>query len=377
MFFISLDLSAAFDTIDQDIMSTRFREMYGITGLASDWFKSYLQNRKYCVKIDDAMSDVEDLTYGIPQGSVVGPKCFTLYIQPVQEIIRKHGFLYHMYADDIQVYAEFDPCSQTDVGQTLQRLSNCVKDIQNWMFVNKLKLNQDKTEFIIFASPAHHRKLQHVALHLDDHTTISPSDSIRLLGCVLDKHMSMTDQVTSVSKSVNFHSRNISRIRKFIDKDTCHSVVRSLIISRLDYCNSLYNGMTGKNLDRLQKLQNKSARIIHCKPPSTHITPLLKELHWLPVRERIHHKALTLVYKCLHNLSPNYLTNLLKVRQSNYNTRSSSRTPLHTPRTYKSVGDQAFTAFAPKLWNNLPVNLKECTSISTFKKMLKSHLFKP
>ena len=142
-------------------------------------------------------------------------------------------------------------------------------------------------------------------------------------------------------------------------------------------CNSLYNGMTGKNLDRLQKLQNKSARIIHCKPPSTHITPLLKELHWLPVRERIHHKALTLVYKCLHNLSPNYLTNLLKVRQSNYNTRSSSRTPLHTPRTYKSVGDQAFTAFAPKLWNNLPVNLKECTSISTFKKMLKSHLFKP
>ena len=187
----------------------------------------------------------------------------------------------------------------------------------------------------------------------------------------------MSDQVTNVSKSVNFHSRNISGIRQFIDKDTCHSVVRSLITSRLDYCNSLYNGMTGKNLDRLQKLQNKSARIIHCKPPSTHITPLLKELHWLPVRERIHHKALTLVYKCLHNLSPNYLTNLLKVRQSNYNTRSSSRTPLHTPRTYKSVGDQAFTAFAPKLWNNLPVNLKECTSISTFKKMLKSHLFKP
>ena len=205
------------------------------------------------------------------------------------------------------------------------------------MFVNKLKLNQDKTEFIIFASPAHHRKLQHVALHLDDHTTISPSDSIRLLGCVLDKHMSMTDQVTSVSKSVNFHSRNISRIRKFIDKDTCHSVVRSLITSRLDYCNSLYNGMTGKNLDRLQKLQNKSARIIHCKPPSTHITPLLKELHWLPVRERIHHKALTPVYKCLHNLSPNYLTNLLKVRQSNYNTRSSSRIPLSTPLEHISL----------------------------------------
>ena len=143
---------------------------------------------------------------------------------------------------------------------------DCVRDIQRWMFVNKLKLNQDKTELIIFASPAHHRKLQHVSLQLDDHTTISPSDSIRLLGCVLDKQMSMTDQVTNVSKSVNFHSRNISRIRKFIDKDTCHSVVRFLITSRLDYCNSLYNGVTGKNLDRLQKLQNKAACIVHCKP---------------------------------------------------------------------------------------------------------------
>ena len=256
-------------------------------------------------------------------------------------------------------------------------MSNCFRDIQNWMFVNKLKLNQDKTEFIIFASPAHHRKLQDVSLNLDDHTTISPSDSIRILGCVLDKQMSMTDQVTNVSKSVHFHSRNISRIRKFIDKETCHSVVRSLVTSRLDYCNSLYNGVTGKNLDRLQKLQNKAARVIHCKPPRTHTTPLLKELHWLPVRERIHHKSLTLVYKCLHDLSPNYLSSLLKVRQSNYNTRSSSHTPLHTPRTYKSVGDQAFTSFAPKLWNNLPVKLKECPSISTFKKMLKSHLFKP
>ena len=187
------------------------------------------------------------------------------------------------------------------------------------MFVNKLKLNQDKTEFISFASPAHHRKLQHVSLQLDEHTTISPrpSDSIRLLGCVLDKQMSM-----NVSKSVNFHSRNISRIRKFIDKDTCHSVVRSLITSRLDYCNSLYDGVTGKNLDRLQKLQRKFAnQTITLGPPH------------VPLPTPLEHISL-LVIKLLQ------------------------RSP-------------------PKLWNNLPVNLKECTSISTFKKMLKTHLFKP
>ena len=307
---------------------------------------------------------------------MIGPKCFTLYIQPVQEIIRKHGLQYHMYADDIQVYAEFNPCAPAEVERMLTSLSHCVRDIQNWMFVNKLKLNQDKTEFIMFASPSHHRRLQHITLRLDEHTCISPSDSIRILGCVLDKHVCMTEQVTSVAKSVNYHSRNISRIRKFIDKDTCHSAVQSLVISRLDYCNSLYNGVTGTNLDRLQKLQNKAVRIIHSKPKHTHTTPLLRELHWLPIRERILYKAHTLVYKCLHNLSPTYLSDLLTVRQSTYNTRSSSQAILHTPRMYKSVGDQAFSAFAPKLWNNLPINLKQCTSLNSFKKLLKLHLFK-
>ena len=174
-----------------------------------------------------------------------------------------------MYADDIQLYAEFNPCNPAEVEETLMKLAHCVHDVQNWMFANKLKLNQDKTDFIIFASPAHQRNLRNVSLHLNEHT-ITPSDTVKVLGCVLDKHMSMTDQVTSVSKSVNYHLRNINRIMKFIDEETCHSVVRSLITSRLDYCNSLYNGMTGQNAKRLQKLQNKAARLIKCKQTHTH-----------------------------------------------------------------------------------------------------------
>ena len=98
---------------------------------------------------------------------------FTLYIQPVQEIIRKHGFLYHMYADDIQVYAEFDPCSQTDVGQTLQRLSNCVKDIQNWMFVNKLKLKpgQNRIHNLCISCPSSKASARRIASWWPHHIT--------------------------------------------------------------------------------------------------------------------------------------------------------------------------------------------------------------
>ena len=135
-----------------------------------------------------------------------------------------------MYGDDIQVYAEFDQCSQTDVGQTLQRLSDCVRDIQNWMFANKLKLNhagRNRIHHLCISCPSSKASACLIASWWPHHNipgTISPSDS-RLLGYVLNKQMSMTDQVTNVLKSVNFHSRNISRIRKFIEKDTCHSVV--------------------------------------------------------------------------------------------------------------------------------------------------------
>ena len=375
VFFISLDLSSAFDTIDQDILLQRFQQSFGIAGSALNWFKSYLKQRKYCVRIDDLNSDVEELTYGIPQGSVIGPQCFTLYIRPLKDIIQRHGLHYHLYADDIQIFTEFSPCNSSQVNQTLDRMVNCLTEIKNWMFLNKLKLNEDKTEFAIFASPTHQRHLQDITLRLDDYTSIPPSNSVKILGCVLDKQLNMNDQITSVSKSVNYHLRNIGRIRKYVDKETCHTIVRTLITSRLDYCNSLYNGTFGKNVDRLQKLQNKAARTIYCKPKHTHTSSLINELHWLPIRKRIQFKSLTLTYKCLNNQAPTYLSDLLVPRQSSYNTRSSQHLLLHVPRTYKSVGDRAFSLCAPKLWNNLPHYLQQCQSLNTFKKSLKSHLF--
>ena len=176
----------------------------------------------------------------------------------------------------------------------------------------------------------------------------------KVINAPLDKQLNMNDQITSVSKSVNYHLRNIGRIRKYVDKETCHTIVRTLITSRLDYCNSLDNGTFGKNVDRLQKLQNKAARTIYCEPKHTHTSSLINELHWLPIRKRIQFKSLTSTYKCPNNQAPTYLSDLLVPRQSSYNTRSSRHLLLHVPRTYKSVGDRAFSLCAPKLWNNLP-----------------------
>ena len=185
----------------------------------------------------------------------------------------------------------------------------------------------------------------------------------------------MDDHVTSVCKTVNYHLRNLGRIRKFIDSDTCHTAVRALITSRLDYYNSLLNGVSAKTSNRLQLLQNKAARLLYMKPKRTHTSPLLSDLHWLRITQRIQFKTLVLTYKALHNEAPQYLSDLLHIRCHRYNIRASLRTTLHIPRTNKSDGDRSFAATAPRLWNSLPDHIPAAVTAGQFKRLLKYHLF--
>ena len=208
-----------------------------------------------------------------------------------------------------------------------------------------------------------------------DNTTIQPSMKVRNLGVIFDKYMTMDDHVTSVCKTVNYHLRNLGRIRKFIDIDTCHAAVRALITSRLDYCNSLLNGVSAKTSNRLQLLQNRAARLIYMKPKRTHTSPLLSDLHWLRITQRVQFKTLVLTYKALHNESHQYLSDLLHIRSHRYNTRASLRTTLYIPRTNKTAGDRSFAVTAPRLWNSLPDHIPAAITTGQFKKLLKYHLF--
>ena len=234
-------------------------------------------------------SDNISLKYGLPQGSVICPLGFVFYTHVVGRILRQHNLQYHIYADDIQVYITVDPCIPGDVACATFKLSQCVKDINKWMVHNKLKLNPDKTGFFVMSSPNHAKCLQDLSLHLDD-TVISASSTVRNLGVVFDQNMTLSQHITSLSQSINWQIRNIYRIRRFIDFDTCANIVRSLIISRMDYCNLLLYGIKQKDLNRLQKLQNKCARLIYQQPKSCHITPLLTDLHWLRIEDRIKFK---------------------------------------------------------------------------------------
>ena len=188
--------------------------------------------------------------------------------------------------------------------------------------------------------------------------------------------MTMSAHINNVCRNVTFHLRNISRIRKCIDQNTCHHAVRSLILSRLDYCNGLLSSIPKSQITRLQRLQNWAARLVFEVGRSHSPQPLLHSLHWLPIQKRIIFKLLLYVYKSLNNQAPRYISECLTVYIPSRNLRSSNHNlQLSYPITQNLAGDRTFTVSASKLWNNLPLTIRQSVSTNSFKKALKAQLF--
>lgn len=381
VFLVLLDLSAAFDTVEHTVLVDRMANEIGLRGIALEWFKSYFNGRTTKVCINNTFSDHHRMDYGLPQGSIVGPGSFKIYIIPIGRIIRKHHISYHMYADDIQLFLDFIPSEPTSIQMALSRLSACICEIKLWMTKNMLKLNDSKTEFFIAISSWNKRKLP-PGIHLEIGTeTVKPSETVRNLGVLFDSHLSMSPHVTSLCTSLTYHLRNITRIRRFLDRDTCHHIVRSLILSRLDYANAVLLGTNASNISRLQRLQNWAAKLIFCVKKREHATPYINELHWLTIKNRITFKIMVTVYKCLNGLGPSYLASTLSLyspartglRSSSDITRLTEHRVL--PRTLKSAADRLFSFEAPRQWNSLPMHLRSASSLQVFKKGLKTYLF--
>ena len=372
---VLLDLSAAFDTIDHTTLLNTIQDLYGVEGSALKWFQSYLSSRNQRVRIACESSSSRTLANGVPQGSVLGPILFCMYTSPLRKVIDGHGVHYHNYADDMQLYLPYNPSCTDSRNKALEIMSKCIADVELWMTRNFLQLNRDKTEYINFQSPHQLKRFGSPELTVGD-ISVNPSSSVRNLGVVLDHHLSMRDQVTAVVRSCNLHLRNISHARPYLTDNACQTAVQSLVISRLDYCCSLLSGLPSCQIRRLQLVQNRAARLITLSPSRDHITPVLENLHWLPIYMRVQFRILVYIYKCLHDLAPPYLAEMVTPYRPQRALRSAGDTTLLVPaESKKSVGKVNFACTGPSLWNSLPRRIREIATVTSFKRQLKAHFF--
>ena len=373
---ILLDLSAAFDTINHDILIDCLKYDLGIGNNALTWLKSYLSGRSQRIFVEGASSTSLPLQYGVPQGSCLGPLLFTIYTRKLFSIVREHLPQVHCYADDTQLYLSFHPNSNTNAEAALSAMSDCISDIRSWMISDRLLINDDKTEFLLIGTKQQLSKVNIDSIHVGS-DIISPSSEVRNLGAWFDSQLTMTTHISKICASSYYHLHNIRRIRKYLTVDNTKALVHALVTSRVDYCNSLLYGLPDNTLQKLQRVLNTAARLVYQENKYCHITPLLQELHWLPVRMRVHFKILLLTFKAIYGLAPMYLQDLVELHSSKYSLRSTDSILLKAPaiKTKITLGDRSFAMAAPKLWNGLPRYLRDIDSLESFKKKLKTYLF--
>ncbi|XP_067660615.1 uncharacterized protein [Haliotis asinina] len=291
---------------------------------------------------------------------------------PLSDILAKYDTAHHSFADDTQLVDSF-ALNQTQ--RSLDKTTICTKSIKSWMSSMMLKMNDDKTEAMLVGSKHRLNKITTEKIKIADAEITLPS-SVRDLGVFIDQDLTLDAQISHLSRICFFHLKAISNIRQNLTTDAAHTLVRSLVLSRLDYSNSILFGLSPAHLTKLQKIQNVAARIVSLTSKRSHITPVLKSLHWLPIQARIEFKTLSIVFQCLHDLAPQYLSELISVYTPPRQLWSNQQFLLRTPSVHlKNYGRRAFSFAAPSLWNSLPIVIKTATSLHAFKSLLKRHLF--
>ena len=361
-----LDLSAAFDTVDQVKLLSILRDEIGVDGVALRWFESFLRGRTQKVKVYSSYSNVSDLDYGVAQGSVLGPPLFNIYIRSLKKHVHPSRFSIFGFADDHQLLKTFLPFFQVEALDG--DINKCLRLLSDWMNSFFLKLNASKTKILVIMPPSLRTTIRIQGTFIDK-KCIRFVHSAKNLGVILDDQLSFKDQINQVVKSCFLTIRRLCRIKAFLTFEQLRIAVSSLIFSKIDYCNSLYYGIKAELVMKLQYVQNSVARLVRRKHFDGSTDEVISYCHWLPVKQRIIFKICLIVRKCLNGTAPNCLKSMLHYM-------SSTRTfKLDHCKYTGKFGARSFAVVGPKLWNLLPLKIRSEVDLEEFKKALKTFLF--
>ena len=369
---LMLDLSAAFDTIDQDILLSKLENQFKIGGNALKLLTSYLKNRTYAVHINEKWSDVHDLTYGVPQGSILGPMLFSLYISDIESIALQDGLTPQMYADDTSLYIGFQPL--TEFSTSARKIGECLSRIREFMTKNYLKLNVDKTQVIFCGLPRtlslHQSRTREICdiIEVDEQNV---KKSAKSLGAVIDSSLNFDDMIFETCRGAYFKLNKLQNMRDVLPEDLKLTLIKCYVISRIDYCNFMYANCPKKKINKLQKCLNSAVRFVYNVRKSSSITPFLKKAHILPMSYRIKYKLCFYMYKISRQSAPAYLCRMFQQYVTNRPLRSSEDSTIMETQ----LGSNTIAGKMCLTWNELPRSIRDIQSINTFKTSLKTHYF--
>ncbi len=343
---VFLDLKKAFDCVDHSILLRKL-ELYGIKGVELNWFKSYLSNRIQRCKIGQTISEPQKIRSGIPQGSNLGPLLFLLYINDLPNCLKYTKA--NMFADDTNLTT-----ASLNKEELQRRLNSDLELMHNWLLANKLTLNKEKTEYMLIGS---HQRLSTVEtdpiLEFGD-TKIKRVNHAKSLGIIIDEQLLWKNQIEAISSKVSKGIGVLRRIKNCVPKTTLIKVYNALVLPYFDYCSLVWSNCSDQLISKLQKMQNRAARVITGRSYETPSSEVLRELDWKPLIDHWEKNSLVFMYKAKRNELPENLMDLFEIKNNiNYNLRSNGNEfTLQKPKT--NFMKKSISYNGAKTWNNLP-----------------------
>ena len=363
---VCLDLTKAFDMMDHGVLAAKLRSFFG-EGNATKILINYLEGRQQQVKIGNTLSESRDITYGVPQGSILGPLLFLIFINDLPRNIQRCKTL--LFADDTTLYAgSRHPCN------IQAALNSDLETVKKWFDKNMLILNVSKTNFIMIKPK--HMTDDHNAVIMVGGRRIEEVGVARVLGVKMDNGLTYESHLRELISNVKYRYRAFSRIARFLNEDTKLLLYNSVIACRLNYCDVVWNTGNKYMKDRLQTIQNRAARIILNSGPLENAEGLMDQLGWLNLQEKRLLHGLVLIHKLLHGKGPKTLTteaNNLMVSRDRV-TRALINNNLEITYSRTNYGKKVFLNSLCKQWNRIPKLIRDVENSQSFKEKLYQHM---